>query len=46
MVNDPVLNVHKDDKAKDAFNAKIGHNLSLVVEMVVKIGEIFYVNYQ
>ena len=46
MVNDPMLNIPKDEKDKHEFNAKIGYNLALVAKRVFEIRGEFHVNYQ
>ena len=46
IVNDPMWNVPKDGKNECAFKVKIGHDLALVVERVVEVGDEFHANYQ
>ena len=45
MLNDLQLTTSKDVKDKDEFNAKIAHNLALVAEKVINIGDELYANY-
>ena len=45
MMNDPMLDILPGKKDKNAYNVKISHNLALVAEKIINIGDEILGNY-